>query len=65
MSKAENGNTVKIHYTGTLDDGTVFDSSSDRDPLEFKLGEGRVIPGFEKGVLGMELNEKKSVWFTF
>ena len=61
MAKAENGNTVKIHYTGTLDDGTVFDSSADREPLEFKLGDGRVIPGFEKSVLGMELNEKKDI----
>ena len=61
MSKAENGNTVKIHYTGTLEDGTVFDSSADREPLEFKLGEGHVIPGFEKSVLGMELNEKKDI----
>ncbi|MCF7849695.1 MAG: peptidylprolyl isomerase [Kiritimatiellales bacterium] len=57
----ENGQTVKIHYTGTLDDGEQFDSSVGRDPLEFEVGSGQVIPGFEKGVLGMEVNEKKSI----
>lgn len=61
MKKAENGNTIKVHYTGKLNDGTVFDSSQDREPLEFTIGSGQVIPGFDKGVLGMELNEKKTV----
>jgi FKBP-type peptidyl-prolyl cis-trans isomerase 2 len=54
MAQAKNGDTVTVHYTGRLEDGTVFDSSRDRDPLEFALGEGRVIPGFEKAVEGME-----------
>ena len=47
------GDTVRVHYTGTLDDGTTFDSSAGRDPLEFTLGEGMVIPGFELTVAGM------------
>lgn len=57
----ENGKTVKIHYTGTLDDGTQFDSSAGREPLEFEMGAGRVIPGFEKGVADMEVGEKKTI----
>jgi peptidylprolyl isomerase len=61
MAKAEVGNTVKVHYTGTLNDGTVFDSSLEREPLEFTLGSGQVIPGFDKGIVGMELNEKKQI----
>ena len=61
MSKAETGNTVKVHYTGRLDDDTQFDSSAGRDPLEFTLGTGQVIPGFEKAVLGMKVGEKKTV----
>jgi len=61
MATAQHGDTVKIHYTGTLDDGTVFDSSEGRDPLEFTIGNGQVIPGFEEGVLGMEVAENKSV----
>jgi peptidylprolyl isomerase len=59
MSEAQEGNTVKVHYTGSLEDGTVFDSSEGRDPLEFKVGEQRVIPGFEKAVVGMTPGEKK------
>lgn len=57
----ENGKTVKIHYTGTLDDGTQFDSSAGRDPLEFEMGAGMVIPGFENGVADMEVGEKKTI----
>ena len=57
----EDGQKVKIHYTGTLDDGSQFDSSAGRDPLEFEVGSGMVIPGFEKGVLGMATGEKKSI----
>ncbi len=57
----ENGQKVKIHYTGTLDDGSQFDSSAGRDPLEFEMGAGMVIPGFEKGVAGMEVGEKKTI----
>ena len=61
MSHAKSGDTVKIHYTGTLDDGTQFDSSSGRDPLEFTLGTGQVIPGFDKAVEGMAVGDQKSV----
>ena len=61
MTAAKTGDSVKIHYTGTLDDGTVFDSSKGREPLEFTLGEGRVIPGFEAGVLGMETGATKTI----
>lgn len=49
----KNGDTVRVHYTGTLSDGTEFDSSRGGDPLEFTLGEGMLIPGFEKAVLNM------------
>ncbi len=59
MSEAQTGNTVKVHYTGALEDGTVFDSSEGREPLEFKLGEQRVIPGFENAVVGMTPGDKK------
>jgi peptidylprolyl isomerase len=55
------GDTVKVHYTGKLDDGTVFDSSVERDPLEFTIGEGQIIPGFEGAVIGMEAGESKVV----
>ncbi|MDT8336030.1 MAG: peptidylprolyl isomerase [Desulfurivibrionaceae bacterium] len=61
MSQAKNGDTVKINYTGTLDDGTVFDSSAGREPLSFTLGGGQVIPGFEEAVEGMAVGESKSV----
>jgi peptidylprolyl isomerase len=61
MSQAKSGDTVKIHYTGTLDDGTQFDSSQGRDPLEFEVGSGQVIPGFDKAVEGMAVGDSKSV----
>ena len=61
MSPAKSGDTVKIHYTGTLDDGTEFDSSAGRDPLEFQLGSGQVIPGFDKAVDSMTVGESKTV----
>ena len=61
MSHAKSGDTVKIHYTGTLDDGTQFDSSQGRDPLEFEVGSGQVIPGFDKAVEGMTVGDSKSV----
>jgi FKBP-type peptidyl-prolyl cis-trans isomerase 2 len=57
----KDGDTIKIDYTGTLDDGTVFDSSADHDqPLEFTVGTGQVIPGFEDAVRGMEVGEEKT-----
>ncbi len=61
MAKAIQGSEVKVHYAGTFDDGTVFDSSEGKDPLSFVIGEGTVIPGFEAAVLGMEVGDKKSV----
>ena len=54
------GDKVKIHYTGTLNDGTVFDSSEGREPLEFTIGENQVVPGFENEVKEMKLNEEKT-----
>ena len=61
MAQAQAGDKVKVHYTGTFDDGTVFDSSDGRDPLEFTLGEGMVIPGFDEAITGMEPGEEKDV----
>lgn len=61
MSVAVEGNKVKVHYTGTFDDGETFDSSSGHDPLEFEVGGGQVIPGFDKAVIGMKLGESKKV----
>lgn len=59
--EAKVGDIVTVHYTGTLDDGSVFDSSIGREPLQFTLGEGQMIPGFEQAVIGMELGETKTV----
>lgn len=61
MSAAQSGDTVRIHYTGTLADGATFDSSEGRDPLEFTLGSGQVIPGFDKAVTGMVVGEEQTV----
>jgi peptidylprolyl isomerase len=61
MAQAKQGDTVKIHYTGKLEDGKVFDTSVDRDPLQFTIGGHQVIEGFEKGVMGMSLNESKTI----
>ena len=61
MAAAKQGDTVKIHYTGTLADGSVFDSSAGHDPLEFTIGSSRVIIGFEEAVLGMCIGESKQV----
>jgi peptidylprolyl isomerase len=61
ISHSKSGYTLKIHYTGTLDDGTQFDSSAGRDPLEFEVGGGQVIPGFDKAVEGMTVGDNKSV----
>ena len=61
MAEATSGDTVRIHYTGTLDDGSTFDSSRARDPLEFKLGTGQVIAGFDAAVEGMNVGEAKTV----
>jgi peptidylprolyl isomerase len=61
MSELKDGRYVQVHYVGSLDDGTVFDDSRERQPLEFQIGNRGVIPGFEQAVLRMSLNEEKSV----
>jgi peptidylprolyl isomerase len=61
MKQAEAGQQVKVHYTGKLSDGTVFDSSINGDPLTFTLGSGQVIAGFDSGVTGMTLNETRTI----
>lgn len=61
MSKATEGNTVKVHYTGTLGDAQVFDSSREREPLEFTIGAGQMIPGFDIAVNGMSVGDTKQV----
>lgn len=61
MQQVKSGDTVKVHYHGKLTDGTTFDSSAGRDPLEFEVGSGMVIPGFDNGVTGMTVGEKKTI----
>jgi peptidylprolyl isomerase len=58
MSHVQTGNTIRVHYTGALLDGTVFDSSRDRDPLEFTVGAGMMIKGFDAGVIGLEIGKE-------
>ena len=64
MSQAKSGDTVKVNYTGKLKDGSVFDSSVNRDPLQFKIGAGQVIPGFEQAIVGMEPGDSKDIEIT-
>lgn len=61
MTTAREGDMVRVHYTGTLDDGSVFDSSSGGDPIEFKIGDRQLIPGFEDGVVGLDVGAKKRI----
>jgi len=61
MSTVKDGDAVKVYYTGKLEDGTVFDSSKEGEPLELTIGAGNVIEGFEKGVIGMERGSSKTV----
>ena len=61
MTQVKNGDTVAIHYTGTLNDGTTFDSSQGRDPLAFQVGSGQVIPGLDAALPGMAVGDKKTV----
>ncbi|KJS26186.1 MAG: peptidylprolyl isomerase [Hyphomonadaceae bacterium BRH_c29] len=61
MTQVKNGDTVGIHYTGTLNDGTVFDSSEGRDPLAFQVGSGQIIPGLDVAIPGMAVGDKKVV----
>lgn len=60
MTQVKHGDTVKVHYTGKLEDGTVFDTSTKRDPLQFTIGSGQVITGFEQAVVGMNPGESKT-----
>jgi peptidylprolyl isomerase len=61
MTQAKNGDKVTVHYTGKLSDGSIFDSSEGEEPLTFTLGEEELIEGFEEGVMGMAVGEKKTV----
>jgi peptidylprolyl isomerase len=61
MAQAKKGDSVKINFTGKLEDGSVFANTADGEPLEFKLGEGKIIPGIENAVEGMNVGESKSV----
>jgi len=61
MSKVTENDTVRVHYTGKLVTGEVFDSSLEREPLEVELGQGSLIPGFEKGLIDMEVNQTKTI----
>lgn len=61
MTQVKSGDTVSLHYTGTLADGTTFDTSEGRDPLQFEVGSGQIIPGLDKAIPGMEVGEKKTV----
>lgn len=60
MAEAKTGDTVNVHYTGKLKDGSIFDSSEEHEPLQFTIGEGKVIPGFEKTVIGMNPGETRT-----
>lgn len=61
MTAVAEGSKVKVHYTGTFDDGEVFDSSRQADPLAFEVGAGEVIPGFEQAVVGMQVGDNKKI----
>jgi len=61
MTKVIDGKKVKVHYTGKLENGEVFDSSIDKEPLEFTVGQQQMIPGFEKGVMNMTVGDKKTI----
>ena len=64
MARAKEGDTVKVHFTGTLEDGTVFSTTRNGEPFEFTIGDGQVISAFEKGVKGMEIGETKDITAT-
>ncbi|MEI4231380.1 FKBP-type peptidyl-prolyl cis-trans isomerase [Roseovarius sp. D22-M7] len=61
MTQVKSGDTVRVHYKGTLTDGQTFDSSEGKDPLEFTVGSGQIIPGLETAVEGMAVGDKKTV----
>jgi FKBP-type peptidyl-prolyl cis-trans isomerase 2 len=59
MAGARRGDKVKVHYTGTLDDGNIFDTTNDREPLQFTIGDNEIIPGFEQAIIGMNPGDTK------
>ncbi len=61
MGSAKLQDTIRVHYTGRLNTGEIFDSSLDREPLEFTIGSGQLIAGFDEGVIGMSLAEKRTI----
>ena len=61
MAEVKSGDTVQIHYTGTLRDGPTFDSSEGRDPLQFEVGSGQIIPGLDQAIPGMTVGDRKTV----
>ena len=65
MTTAKPGDTVRLHYTGRLTDGTVFDSSEGKDPLEFQAGQNMLVPGLDREIVGMTVGEKKTVEVSF
>jgi len=65
MAQVKSGDTIKVHYHGKLTNGETFDSSAGREPLEFEVGSGAVIPGFDEGVTGMSVGEKKTINIPF
>lgn len=65
MAQVKSGDKIKVHYHGKLSDGETFDSSEGRDPLEFEVGSGMVIKGFDDGVTGMSVGEKKTIQIPF
>ena len=65
MQQVKTGDTIKVHYNGTLNDGSIFDSSNGREPLEFEVGSGMVIPGFDIGVMDMMIGDKKTIHIPF
>ncbi len=65
MQIVKKGDTIKIHYHGTLSDGSIFDSSKQREPLEFEVGSGMVIPGFDDGVMNMKVGDIKTINIPF
>ena len=65
MKEVKKGDKIKIHYHGTLNDGSIFDSSREREPLEFEVGSGMVIPGFDDGVMNMKVGDKKTINIPF
>ena len=61
MTQAKSGDTVKVDYTGKLEDGTILDASASRGPLQFTIGGGQIIPGFDKAIIGMNVGDKKTI----